>query len=166
MTINKILRAAAMLLLITCNIGCDQISKSVVRDHIAYHESVQLIENHVVLTKVENSGAFLSLGDDLAPGVKQWVLLVFPALVLLSALFGLFYLKSVSKSTLFALCCVIGGGLGNVFDRIAYGSVTDFLFVQAGFFKTGIFNFADVSITGGVLLLFVEQVYQALKKPG
>lgn len=152
-----------MLLLISLNIGCDQVSKSMVRDNIGYHESVQLIENHVMLTKVENSGAFLSLGNDLTPAVKRWVLSIFPALMLLGALFTLFYWRKGSKTTLFALCCVIGGGMGNVFDRIAYGSVTDFLFIQAGFFKTGIFNFADVSITAGTLLLLAEHGYQALR---
>lgn len=164
MKLKKLLRYAALLLLISINVGCDQISKSVVRDNIAYHESVQLIEDHVMLTKVENSGAFLSLGDNLEPAVKQWVLLVFPTLMLLGAFLALFYWKNSSKTTLFALCCVIGGGVGNVFDRIVYGSVTDFMFIQAGFFKTGIFNFADVSITLGTLMLFMEQAYQALKK--
>ena len=50
------------------------------------------------------------------------------------------------------LCSVAGGGIGNIFDRVMYGSVTDFLYVRVGIFQTGIFNFADVSITAGVLL--------------
>jgi len=51
---------------------------------------------------------------------------------------------------------VIGGGIGNVFDRIAYGKVTDFLYVDLGFFATEIFNMADVSIVIGALMVLTH----------
>lgn len=54
-----------------------------------------------------------------------------------------------------AFAFVIGGGIGNLIDRVAYGSVTDFLQFRLGAFKTGIFNMADVSVSMGVLFLFV-----------
>lgn len=161
---NKITRIAAILLIVFVNIGCDQISKSVVRENLEYHESVQLVGDNVILMKVENSGAFLSLGDSLNPAMKNLLLLALPVL---SILFGLWWVFSQSgnldKGVLIALCSIMGGGIGNVFDRLVHGSVTDFLFVQYGIFRTGIFNFADVSITVGVIFIVGWQVFRGRK---
>jgi signal peptidase II len=57
---------------------------------------------------------------------------------------------------LIGLCFVIGGGVGNLFDRILYGSVTDFLYVKFGIFQTGIFNMADVSIMAGLFIILLQ----------
>jgi len=164
---NKITRIAAILLIVLVNIGCDQISKSVVRENLEYHESVPLVGDNVVLTKVENSGAFLSLGDSLDPAMKNVLLLAPPVLALL---FGLRWLFSQSghldKATLIAGCCIIGGGIGNIFDRAVYGSVTDFLYIEWGIFKTGIFNFANVSITFGVVFVVLREVVRNWKTRG
>ena len=161
---NKITRIAAILLIVFINIGCDQISKSVVRENLEYHESIQLVGQNVILTKVENSGAFLSLGDSLNPAMKNLLLLALPVATLL---FGLWWLFSQSghldKSVLIAGCSIIGGGIGNIFDRLIYGSVTDFLFVQYGVFRTGVFNFADVSITAGVVFVVLRQLFKGQK---
>ena len=55
-----------------------------------------------------------------------------------------------------ALSFAIGGGIGNIYDRIIHGSVTDFMHIDFGFFETGIFNMADVSIMVGMLLFLVQ----------
>ena len=67
------------------------------------------------------------------------------------------------QAMLAGFCFVIGGGIGNVFDRIAYGSVTDFLHVKFGIFQTGIFNVADLSIMTGVVIILLQSI---LKQPG
>jgi signal peptidase II len=55
------------------------------------------------------------------------------------------------------LCCIIGGGIGNLYDRILYSSVTDFMHIDlGGIFKTGIFNMADVSVMLGTGLLIIS----------
>ena len=161
---NKITRIAIILLIVFINIGCDQISKSVVRENLEYHESVQLVGNNVILTKVENSGAFLSLGDSLDPTMKNLLLLALPVVTLLFGLWWLFSQSSnVNKWVLVAWCGIIGGGIGNIFDRLMYGSVTDFMFIQYGVFRTGIFNFADVSITAGVIFIVGWQLFERPK---
>ena len=63
---------------------------------------------------------------------------------------------SIDKLSLIGFCCIIGGGLANVFDRYAYGSVTDFLHIDlGGKLRTGIFNIADVSVTTGMIMIIV-----------
>jgi signal peptidase II len=86
---------------------------------------------------------------------KQIFLTLIPVIAMM---LGLVYLllKPVSKNMLVGLCFVIGGGVGNLFDRILYGSVTDFLYVKFGFIQTGIFNLADVSIMAGMFLIFLQ----------
>ena len=60
---------------------------------------------------------------------------------------------------IFGFCFIVGGGIGNIFDRIAYGSVTDFLYVDLGFFATEIFNMADVSIVLGTLIVLAYSIF-------
>ena len=69
-----------------------------------------------------------------------------------------FKYKSLDKLSLFAFASIIGGGIANVYDRIVYGSVTDFFFIDlGGMFRTGIFNMADLFVTTGmIILLFVS----------
>lgn len=158
----KLIRNSLFLLLILVNIGCDQISKSMVRDRLEYHEQIELAGAHLLLTKVENSGAFLSMGDDLSPFLKTLLLNLLPMLTMGGLLFWLFK-GNTGLGTACAVCCVIGGGIGNIFDRIAYGSVTDFLYIHCGIFQTGIFNFADVSITFGALFIIALQIHSNRK---
>jgi signal peptidase II len=58
---------------------------------------------------------------------------------------------------------IIGGGIGNIFDRIVHGSVTDFLHIDMGIFKTGIFNLADVSIMFGTACILVYNLTKRKK---
>lgn len=153
------IRYAALLLLITANIGCDQLSKSVVRKNIGYHESIPVWKEHIVLTKVENPGAFLSLGAAWPPMTRQVVFLALPMLALALGMAWLFTQRNETRLTVFGVCCLIGGGAGNLVDRLLYGSVTDFLFLHFGMFKTGIFNAADFSITLGICLLIGQYCY-------
>jgi signal peptidase II len=157
-----VLRNTVFLLLILCNIGCDQISKSMVRDRLEYHEQISFVGDHFLLTKVENTGAFLSLGDALSPLTKVLLLNLLPSLTMLGLIFWLFR-GGFEKGMALGICCIVGGGIGNIIDRVAYGSVTDFLYFHCGFFHTGVFNFADVSITFGALFIIALQIWKGWK---
>lgn len=159
----KPLRYALFLLLILANISCDQISKSMVRERLEYHDQIQLAGDHFLLTKVENTGAFLSMGDDLSPIAKSLLLNLLPTLTMLGLLVWLFQGR-ITGGLALGICCVIGGGIGNIIDRVAYGSVTDFLYIHYGFFRTGVFNCADVSITFGALFIIALQI-RTLRSP-
>lgn len=157
MNIKRILRTTIIVAILTCNVGCDQITKNIVRQTIAYNEQIGVIDNFVTLTKVENTGAFLSLGHTLPEPIKILLLTVLPLMVLGAALVFLLRKSELSNPAIVGMCFVIGGGVGNIYDRIAYGSVTDFLHIDFGIFQTGIFNMADVSImTGFFIMLFAS----------
>ncbi|MEO9892926.1 signal peptidase II [Aurantibacter sp.] len=152
---NSVLRNVLIITLVLLNIGCDQISKDVVRKNVESSEYIQIIGDNFILTNVENTGAMLGFGSNLSPILKMIFLQALPVFVLLILLFRILRKRELDKFMALAFACVIGGGIGNLIDRIAHGSVTDFFFVEIGIFKTGIFNMADVSVTFGVLLILV-----------
>src|SRR5690606_5420650 len=150
---HSMIRTVLIVMVLVINIGCDQLSKKMVRKHIHYDAHIELITNHLTLTRVENSGAFLSLGNALPATVKFILLSLLPLMALLYGLVFVFRTYDLPRLSMLAFCFVIGGGIGNVYDRIVYGSVTDFLHIDFVLFETGIFNMADVSIMVGVFLI-------------
>lgn len=145
-----------LIILILFNIGIDQYSKKIVREEIIPGSQTEILGKLLQLMNVENSGAFLGMGSESNPTVKLIFLLILPIIVILSVLYYLFTNKSVDKLTSVGLSCIIGGGLANLYDRFLYGSVTDFLFMDFGIAKTGIFNLADLSVTTGMILILLS----------
>jgi signal peptidase II len=156
MKVNKVIRNLLILIILTTNVGCDQISKCIVRQKIDFNDRTSVIGNFVTITKVENTGAFLSIGDHLPRIIYKILMIILPLIVLGYALYYLLTSNNLSKLLILGICFIIGGGLGNVFDRILYGSVTDFLHFNFGLFHTGIVNMADISITIGFVILMYE----------
>lgn len=160
MTKSRILRSLLIFGILIINIGCDQVSKVIVRQRVDYYEQISLIKNYVTLTKVENTGAFLSLGNSLPDPVRFALLSLLPLVVLGFGLGFLFTRVNLSKYALLGMALVLGGGIGNIYDRLVYGSVTDFLHIDFGIFQTGIFNLADVSIMVGVCIALIGSFEQ------
>ncbi len=87
-------------------------------------------------------------------------------LPLLALFYGIYYLLSHSQLPgllVLGIAFVIGGGIGNLYDRLMYGSVTDFVHIDFYIFKTGIFNFADVSIMAGMVMLLIHSYNRRTK---
>ncbi|HMC01738.1 MAG TPA: signal peptidase II [Flavobacteriaceae bacterium] len=154
----KLSRSVFIIVLVIINIALDQVSKILVRIYVVYNEIIPLIGDYLIMTKVENKGAFLGMGSDLNPVLRLILLLILPSVVLLFVLRYVFVNKTIDKVSLVGFTCIIGGGLANLYDRIVYGEVTDFLHIDlGGVFRTGIFNVADMSVMLGMgLLLFVS----------
>ena len=160
MKAKQILRTLVILTILSTNIGCDQISKNIVRQRINYNEQIGLINNYLTLTKIENTGAFLSVGQSLPAPIKILLLTILPLIVLGLAFIYLLTKKNLSNLTIIGICFICGGGVGNIYDRLIYGSVTDFLHIDFVIFQTGIFNMADVSIMTGTLLVLFESYFK------
>ncbi len=143
-------------------IGCDQISKHIVRQNIEYSTQINVISNYLILTKVENTGAFLGLGAAIPRPLYKLSMIILP---LIAVGFALFYLikKDLSKCLIIGISLIIGGGLGNIYDRILYGSVTDFLYFDFVIFHTGIVNMADIFVTIGFFLIILESFFSRKK---
>jgi signal peptidase II len=164
MKIKTTLRPFIILALLASNIGCDQVSKSIVRRRFAYDERISFIDDHVTLTKIENSGSFLSLGDSLTNPMRFILLTLFPLLFLAVGVAALFIQTNLTLINVLGFSFVLGGGIGNVYDRIVRGSVTDFIHIDFGLFQTGVFNMADVSIMTGIFILLVHSYIRQARK--
>jgi signal peptidase II len=152
----KLSRNTFIVLLIIINIALDQITKVLVRLYVVPGSETPIIGNLFTLHNVENSGAFLGMGSELNPTLRLVFLLILPILVLGYVTIHIIKNKELDRLSLIGFCCIVGGGIANVYDRIVYGSVTDFFHIDlGGVFRTGIFNFADMSVMLGLgLLLF------------
>ena len=161
----KISRTLGIILLIVANIAMDQISKAIVRMEVAKNEIIPLVGDNFILTNVENKGAFLGMGSDLSDTSRLIFLLVLPILVLGYVIYYILKNKTLDRLSLVAFCCIVGGGMANIYDRVVYGSVTDFFHIDlGGVFRTGIFNVADMSVTTGMIMLLIASFTQNKKK--
>lgn len=97
---------------------------------------------------LENTGAAFGM-----LGKATVVLSVVTAVVLVVMLYMLFFTKNISKLYKLSLIMIIAGGAGNLYDRIAYGYVVDF--IEPLFINFAVFNFADILITLGCIMFFI-----------
>ena len=145
--------------LISC-VGCDQATKFVARQTLATAPVQEYAGGLFRLVYAENPGAFLSLGATLPATTRFWIFVVIAALLLIGV--GIFALRSLQQTPLpviVAIALVIGGGLGNLIDRILHdGRVVDFMQVGFPWLRTGVFNVADMAIMTGVGLMLLTTV--------
>lgn len=138
-------------------IGCDRLTKDLAKEHLKNKQDLTYLNDTVRLQYVENTGAALSLGDDLPKATSFWLLSILP-LVILVALFiyALKNLQQMGNMKIFSITLVFSGGIGNIIDRILFDRhVTDFMNIGIGNIRTGIFNVADICVTAGVIGLFI-----------
>lgn len=136
------------------SIGLDQYSKYLATQHLEERlGGYSFLNGFFRLIYAENEGAFLSLGSETTGWLKYIGLYAFP-IILLVGLFGyLLKTKSLKKNQFIALSLVLAGGISNIYDRLLFGKVVDFMIMGFPQLKTGVFNIADVSIMTGLFLL-------------
>ena len=143
-----------ILITILCCVGCDQVSKNSAHEHLQGQPSIGYLGGLFNLTYTENTGAMLSLGANL-PETTRFVLLVAVVGTFLVAALIYVLLATMDKLAVFALSLIIGGGFGNLWDRLANdGSVIDFMLIKLGPLQTGVFNVADMAVLSGCALYY------------
>jgi signal peptidase II len=160
----SIRRRIALAFIVVLTIAFDQGTKVLARQSLM-NAFPRHYDGVLTLMYTENPGAFLSLGSNLPVNVRH---LIFDGLVsvgLVVAAFVLFAGRMSPGGDDVAIAFIIGGGVGNLIDRFRLGGrVTDFLYLQAGPLHTGVFNVADMAITGGVLWLALSWAVTSLRK--
>lgn len=162
-------RIIILVLVLFSGVGCDQATKYIAADKLSAHQPAQnYLGGMFKLTYAENRGAFLSLGAGLSDKQRQIFLHMIPA-ALLIGMFLFIIRKSFQDEPglflqLLALSLVLSGGIGNLIDRIGQGFVVDFMLIDTGFARTGIFNVADMLIVIGTVLLFYAAIANALRQ--
>lgn len=141
----------------TIFIGCDRVTKTIAKDNLVYGEPISYFHDTFRLQYVENTGAALSMGDNLPDAVSFWLLSIFPLGVLVALfVYVIIRLNKMNKWMLMSFSLIIAGGLGNIIDRIMNDRhVSDFMNIGIYNVRSGIFNVADICITAGVIGLFI-----------
>jgi signal peptidase II len=145
-----------VLAIVIANIVLDQWSKHVAEAMLMGKPAVSYLGDLFRLYYVENKGAFLSMGADQAEWIRYWGLKILPVILLLFLFVYTLFSSQMSKRQYVAFSFILGGGLSNVYDRILYNQVGDFMNMGIGSLRTGIFNFADVSIMVGLAIMLPE----------
>ena len=149
---NRIASAMVLVLLVATTIGCDRVTKHIAKTSLDGAPGRSFFADTVRLVYAENTGGFLSLGADLAPVVRTAIFTIGTGLVLAATLTAAVGLDWTALQ-LVALSLMFAGGASNWIDRVARGTVVDFLNVGVGPLRTGVFNVADVALMlGGVIL--------------
>ena len=155
--------------LISLAVVClDRLAKWEVARNLALHENIQVIPDFFRITHVENRGAAFGLFADSPSEWKIAVLVLFSivALVIVSAL--LWRNSHSITTTGVGLALILGGALGNLWDRLVSGRVVDFLLFYVGQYQWPAFNVADSAIVIGAGLLVIEIMFTkapAAEKP-
>jgi len=139
-----------LLLLATC-VGCDQAAKLVARAELSHSDPISYLNGVVRFEYAENAGAFLSLGSRLPQQARFFFLVVMVGGLLTIGLGLTIFSDRLNLRQKAVLALAVGGGLGNLIDRIANGAVVDFMSLGIGNLRTGIFNLADVAIMVGMV---------------
>jgi signal peptidase II len=137
----------------------DRWTKRLVAAHIAMYTHIQIIPGFFRLTHTENTGAAFSLFADSPSHWKTTLLIAFSivAMIVVSVLLwkqpGLFSMTGISLSL------ILGGAIGNLWDRVASGRVVDFLLFYVQQYQWPVFNLADSAIVVGASLLVLEIIF-------
>lgn len=144
------LNGPSVLLYATIFFVCDRVSKMMVLSH-THNMPLVIIPNFFTLTYVKNPGVAFGWFPDwrFPPIVMAFIMIVIIA-------YYSFQLPPEEKLTRWSLALLVGGAIGNLFDRVNYGFVVDFFLFHFGRFDFPVFNIADIAIDLGVFLLFID----------
>ncbi len=131
----------------------DQLSKYWISSSFSYGESLHVLDVFNLVLAHNTGAAFSFLSE--AGGVQRWL---FSIIAIVASAWIIWLLRKHQHQLLFAtaLSMILGGALGNLIDRIAYGYVVDFLDFHWNEHHFAAFNLADSAITCGAFLLIIE----------
>ncbi len=163
-TVSK--RIRCFLIYVCVSLACvavDAFTKQLAIRYLKNSDDIRALPNLFNLTYLENKGAAWGMLAD-----KRWVFMVISSVAIIALFFVLYIYSQASKGFCIPLAFIIGGGMGNMVDRVAKGYVVDFL--QFDFWKSfPVFNVADSFITVGavaicIYILFFDKTVIAERK--
>ena len=131
----------------------DQAIKYFISSKMILNQYTVVVKNFLNITYVHNTGAAFSLFDN-----ARIFLIIIGILAVIIFTCYIFKIKNLNDFDMFTHSLVLGGILGNLFDRIIHGYVIDYISLNLFGYHFPIFNFADICIVVGVILIFISQV--------
>jgi signal peptidase II len=137
----------------------DRWTKHMVARHIRLYAHIQVIPGFFRLTHTENTGAAFSLFADSNAPWKTGLLIAFSVIALVVVSVLLWKNHHAHMVTGIGLALIMGGAVGNLWDRLAHGRVVDFLLFYVKRYQWPVFNLADSAIVVGAGLLVLEILF-------
>jgi signal peptidase II len=148
-----------LLLISAFIVFADRFTKTWVEAHIRMGGAIPVIPHILRITHWTNEGAAFSLfANTASPHVVHWALVAFNVVTALVVLVILVRLGNRFTLVTVALALIFGGALGNVHDRVLYGSVVDFIEIHILSYHWPDFNLADSCIVTGACLLLIDSL--------
>jgi len=157
---TKILVMAAIVFVL---VVADQYTKYLADVYLKGAPTLFYFWETVQLRYAENTGAWGGLGSGLPDFWRQIVLVILPVVVLLALMIYIVVSREVRAAEVIFFSAILGGGIGNIIDRIIHGYVIDFLYVGVGSIGTNIFNIADMAIMAGTIAVIVTALWSSSK---
>jgi signal peptidase II len=138
----------------------DRVTKVMIERSVALYDSFHVIPGFFDIVHTKNRGAAFGMFADSDHPLRTSLLIGVSILVLIFVAWMLLKPDKggshTTRLTLFGLALVLGGALGNIYDRVLYGMVTDFLEFYVGQYRFAAFNIADSGISVGAGLLILD----------
>ena len=137
--------------------GLDILSKQLIQNNIEIGQSIPIIEGFFDITYVKNTGAAWS--------ILEGKMLFFYLITIIGLIFMIYLLKNIKDNIIekYAIFMMLAGTIGNLYDRIVYQYVRDFLdFIIFGY-DFPVFNLADSFLCIGVFILIISTLYDEYK---
>lgn len=150
------MRRYVALLMSAVLVGIDQILKVLAMEYLKPIGSYPIIPDVFHLTYVENRGAAFGMMAG-----QKWLLVWVTAIVILAAVAVVMAGKIKNTTVLLAVATIMGGGVGNLIDRVYRGFVVDYVHLKIIDFA--VFNFADICVTVGTAILLIYLLFYELK---
>ncbi len=138
-----------------CVFGADRATKWLVLGNLVPGERIELT-SFLNLVLVYNRGVSFGLLSELG-ALAPWALVLLTVAVALLLLLWLW--REPRRASRLAIWAILGGAAGNLFDRLAYGAVVDFLDFHLGRYHWPAFNFADMAVVCGAALLLFDSFF-------
>ena len=135
----------------------DQFTKILILKYLPIHENYTILENFLDITHIRNTGIAFGLFSEYPLSFKRIILITISFMTIAFVIYLLFKIGTSNKLIFSGLSLILGGAMGNLYDRIFRGgSVVDFIDVHWFQLHWPAFNVADSSITCGVFLLVID----------
>ncbi|MAM69619.1 MAG: signal peptidase II [Gammaproteobacteria bacterium] len=134
----------------------DRLTKYLCDTFLTYGQPRTVFEGFDLLLAYNSGAAFSFLSD--AGGWQRWFLTGLSMIVSMLILFWLVRLSKRERLLALSLCLILGGALGNLYDRIFYGYVIDFISVYYQQYRFATFNIADSAVSVGAGLMILEVI--------
>jgi signal peptidase II len=146
----------------------DRVTKVWIERNVSVYDTFNVIPGFFDIVHTKNRGAAFGMFADGDSPIRTFLLIGVSIAVLLFISFALLRPREpgahVTRLTLYGLSLVMGGALGNIYDRIVHGMVTDFLEFYLGSYRFAAFNIADSAISVGAGLLVLD-MWRTRKQP-